>query len=135
MSSFHLRPATREERQLAMLWAAAVASALVLRPIWIAMAPHLRACTFRKLAGIPCPTCGTTRSAQAMLDLDLASAFLVNPLAAFVGSAFVVGGAAALVWLLFGWPMPSIGLRWNQRWTIAAVGIIVINWVYLIATH
>lgn len=118
-----------------MLWAAAVASALVLRPVWIAMAPHLRTCTFRKLAGIPCPTCGTTRSAQAMLDLDLASAYLVNPLAAFVGSTFVVGGAAALVWLLFRWPMPSIGFRWNRHWTIAAVGIIAINWIYLIATH
>jgi len=135
MRSFHLRPATREERQLATLWVAAVVSALVLRPVWIAIAPHFRTCTFRTLSGIPCPTCGTTRSALAMLDFDLVSAFLVNPLATLVGSTFVVGGAAALVWLIFGWPMPSFGLRWNRRWTIALVGIVVINWAYLIATH
>jgi hypothetical protein len=118
-----------------MLWVAAVASALILRPIWIALAPHLRTCTFRRLSGIPCPTCGTTRSALAMLDFDLASAFLVNPLAALAGFAFVAGGAAALVWLVLRWPMPSFGLRWSRPWTLALIGILVGNWAYLIATH
>ena len=134
MSSFELRPATREERQLAMLWVAAAASALVLRPIWIALAPHLRSCTFRKLTGVPCPTCGTTRSALAMLDLDLISAFQVNPLATLVGAAFIAGGAAAFIWLVCRWPMPSPGFEWIRWWTAAIVGIVAVNWVYLIVS-
>jgi len=117
-----------------MLWVAAASSALVLRPMWIALAPHLRSCTFRTLTGVPCPTCGTTRSALAMLDLDLVAAFQVNPLAALIGATFIVGGAAALVWLVCRWPMPSLGFEWNRWWTAAVVGIIAINWVYLIVT-
>jgi hypothetical protein len=135
MISFELRPATREERQLAALWVAAAASAVVLRPIWMAVAPHLRSCAFRKLTGVPCPTCGTTRTALAMLDFDLASAFQFNPLAALVGAAFIVGGAGALVWLICRWPMPSLGLEWNRWWAAVIVGIVAVNWMYLIATR
>jgi hypothetical protein len=131
----HLRPPTREERQLAMLWIAAVASSLILRPFWIALAPHLRPCTLRTMTGVPCPTCGTTRSALAMLDGDLLTAFLVNPLATLAGSVFVVGGLAAVVWLILRLPIVSLGLKWNRWWTMAVVGVVAVNWVYLIATH
>jgi hypothetical protein len=134
MSAFRLRPATREERQLAMLWVAAAAAALVLRPLWIALAPHLRSCSFRALTGVPCPTCGTTRSALAMLDLDLVSAFQANPLAALIGAGFIFGGAAALVWLVLRWPMPAPGFEWNRWWTAAVIGLAAVNWFYLIAT-
>ena len=51
MKRFRLRDATRSERQLAGLWAAAAISVVLLRPVWIAIAPHLRPCTFRKLTG------------------------------------------------------------------------------------
>jgi len=37
-------PATTEGRQLALLWLAAVVSAIALRPLWLAAAPHLRSC-------------------------------------------------------------------------------------------
>jgi hypothetical protein len=134
MKLLHLRPANPTERQLAVLWGAAAASAVILRPLWIAIAPHLRGCTFRKLTGIPCPTCGTTRTALAMLDLDPCAAFAVNPLATLAGISFIVGGAVALVWALLRGPMPSSGCRWSRRWTMTTVGVILINWVYLILT-
>jgi hypothetical protein len=134
MSQLRLRPATREERQLAMLWSAAAISAVILRPTWIAIAPHLRSCTFRNLTGIPCPTCGTTRIARALLDLDLGSALALNPLATVAGAAFIVGGGLALVWVLLRGSTPTWDLRWSRRWTWAIVGVILINWIYLILT-
>lgn len=132
--SVRLRPATPEERQLAMLWSAAAISAVILRPVWIAIAPYLGSCTFRNVTGIPCPSCGVTRTALALLDFDLASAALVNPLATIAGFIFVTGGGLALVWVLLRGRVPTWGLRWTHRWTIATAGVVLINWLYLILT-
>jgi TRAP-type C4-dicarboxylate transport system permease large subunit len=133
MKLIHLRPANPTERQLAMLWGAAAASVVILRPLWIIIAPHLRACTFRRLTGIPCPTCGTTRTALALLDFNI-GAFAVNPLATLAGIFFIVGGAAALIWVLLRGPVPMTSRGWSRRWTRAIVAVILINWFYLILT-
>jgi hypothetical protein len=133
--SIRRRPATRAERQLAALWSAAAVSAIILRPLLISIAPMLRPCTFRSLTGVPCPTCGTTRTALALLNLDLSTAFHTNPLAAAVGVAFFAGGVTALFWLLFRGPMISLGLRWTRWWTLAVVIVVIVNWTFLIATH
>ena len=45
-----------------------------------------------------------------------------------------MGGALALVWVLLRGRVPTCGLRWSRRWTFATVGIILINWSYLILT-
>jgi len=37
-------------------------------------------CAFKALTGIPCPTCGMTRSFLSLLKLDLKSAFYYHPL-------------------------------------------------------
>lgn len=134
MRRLELRPATRTQRQLAMLWFAAAISALILRPVWIAIAAHLRPCTFRHLTGIPCPTCGTTRTALALLDFDLASALAVNPLATIVGIVFIMGGGLALVWVLLRAPALRLPFRWSRAWTATVVGVVLINWAYLILT-
>jgi len=135
MKPLRFRAATGSERQLGLLWGAAAVSAVVLRPLWIAVAPFLGSCTFRRLTGIPCPSCGTTRTALALLDLDLGTAFLTNPLAAMIGVVFVVGGFAALVWVLFRGPMPVSGLRWTRPWTAATIAVILINWIYLVVSR
>lgn len=135
MISIRRRPATRTERQLAALWAAAAVAAMILRPLLIILAPMLRPCTFRSLTGLPCPTCGTTRTALALLELDLVTAFLTNPLAAAAGVVFFAGGVGALLWLLFRWPLISFGLRWSRWWTFAVLAVVIFNWAYLIATH
>jgi len=135
MKPFPSRAATGTERQLAMLWGAAAVSAIVLRPVWVAVAPSLGSCTFRRLTGIPCPTCGTTRTALALLDLDLGAAIVVNPLAALAGVVFIVGGWLAVAWVVFRGPMPVSGLRWSRSWTAATVAAILLNWVYLVVTR
>lgn len=41
-------------------------------------------CAFARLVHIPCPACGSTRAALALLHLDLAQALRLNPAAPFV---------------------------------------------------
>ena len=40
-----------------------------------------RICLFRRLTGLPCLTCGTSRAFAALLRGDLADAFSIQPLA------------------------------------------------------
>ncbi len=125
-------PATKDERQLALLWLAAAVSAIVLRPLWLAAAPHLHACVFRSLTGIPCPSCGTTRAATAFLEGHLMTAFINNPLAALAGLLFVVGAPIAVIWTTAQWSVPSLSNPLPHWVRISAVCLIAANWMYLI---
>ena len=126
------RSATKDERQLALLWLAAAVSAIVLRPLWLAASPHLGSCVFRSLTGIPCPSCGTTRAATAFLQGDLMTAFINNPLAALAGLLFVVGAPIAVIWTTAQWPVPSLSNPLPLWVRIGAVFLIAANWLYLI---
>ena len=127
-----VRSATKDERQLALLWLAAAVSAIVLRPLWLAAAPHLRSCIFRSLTGVPCPTCGTTRAATAFLQGHVMTAFANSPLATLAGLLFVVGAPIAVIWTTARWPVPSLSNPLPPWVRIAAVGLIAANWLYLI---
>jgi hypothetical protein len=107
----------------------------VLRPVWIAVAPWLRPCAFRSLTGLPCPTCGTTRAALALLDLDLGAAFAVNPLAALTGVGFIVGGVLAAVWALRRGPVPVISRSFARILLWSLIVAVLANWLYLIVTR
>jgi hypothetical protein len=126
------RIASREERQLALLWLAAATSAVALRPLWLTIAPQLRPCVFRALTGIPCPTCGATRAATAFLDGRLFEALAANPLATVVGFVFVVGAPLAALWAILGWPVPVFSPSAPRWLRPAIVALIVANWLYLI---
>ena len=90
-------------------------------------------CLLKRLTGIPCPFCGSTRSLQACSRLDFAASFHWNPLA-FVAC---VGIAA---WFI-AWAVDRL---WNRRWLGALrralqvrslkfglMGAVFLNWVYL----
>lgn len=126
------RRATPEDRQLAWLWGAAAFSAVVLRPLWFAVAPALPACPLRTLTTIPCPSCGSTRAGLALLHADVAGALRLNPLAALAGIAFVVGGGAAPLWVSFGGPVPDLPARWPLWARLGAVSAILLDWLWLL---
>ena len=128
------RPASREERHLAFLWLAAAASALALRPLWLAAAPNLRPCVFRAITGIPCPTCGTTRAATAFLNGEILAAFAANPLAAGFGLLFVVGAPLATLWAIARWPVPLLPTPIPMWIRVSAVALVAINWLWVLAS-
>ena len=127
------RPATKEERQLALLWLAAAISALALRPLWLAIAPLLRPCVFRSLTGLPCPTCGTTRAAAVFLDGHIITALAANPLAAAAGLLFVIGAPVATIWAIARWPVPRLPTPLPRWMRIGAVLLLIVNWLYVIS--
>jgi hypothetical protein len=70
--------------------------ALVLQALEPGRAPAFTLCLFRGLTGIPCPGCGLTRAAIALLRGDWAAALLLHPL------ALVLAFEAGALWLLWG---------------------------------
>ena len=126
------RPPTREERQLALLWGVAAVSAWLLRPFWLALAPLLPACPFRAITGIPCPTCGSTHAAIALLHGRLGAALAANPLAATAGATFVLGGVAAPLWAALRWPVPEVPAPLPRWVRLAIAGVVVAGWAYVI---
>jgi hypothetical protein len=127
------RPALVEERQVAVLWGVLAASALLLRPFWLALAPVLPACPFRALTGIPCLSCGTTRAAVALLHGNPLAALAVNPLATLAGVAFIGGGLVAPLWALFGLPIPQVGRPTPRSLRLFLVLTLLASWAWVIA--
>lgn len=121
-----------EERQLALLWGAVALCALLLRPFWLAVAPLMPACPFRLLTGVPCPTCGTTHAAQALLNGHVMDALAVNPLMTLAGVAFVLGGLTAPLWVIAGGAVPDAPVRLPLWARAAIVAVIAANWAWLI---
>jgi hypothetical protein len=54
-------------------------------------------CILKSTTGIPCPSCGTTRSLGSIIDLNLYSAFIINPL----GYVIAVSLVLFPLWILF----------------------------------
>lgn len=63
-------------------------------------APHaFGSCIVKKVYGIPCPTCGSTRSVISILNGNLIEGFFINPL----GLLMLFGLIVLPFWLIFDW--------------------------------
>ncbi|MGE5644351.1 MAG: DUF2752 domain-containing protein [Acidobacteriota bacterium] len=91
-------------------------------------------CLLRRAAGIPCPTCGMTRSVVLTLRGDPAAAFAINP----AGPLWVLAAltlSAGLLW--FAWRPGERAKRrlvmvaLAQGFTVAAV--LAVHWVRAIS--
>ena len=116
-----------------MLWAVLAAAAAALRPLWLAVAPELPGCAFRAITGVPCPTCGTTHAAVALLHGRLLAAFAANPLAALAIVGFFAGGLLAPLWVVAGGKMPVLPSPLPARVRLLAVLVALAGWAYVIA--
>ncbi len=119
------------ERQIGLLWGAVALALLLLVPFVPALATGLPPCFFRRLTGVPCPTCGGTRAALALAHGDLAGALAANPLVTLGLAVLLVGGLLDGALALFGG-----GVRIPSRlsgWLRAAfILVLAANWFWLI---
>jgi hypothetical protein len=91
------------------------------RGVWFAGIPLGGACLFRQRTGLPCPTCGMTRSVVLSLHGHLSAALRLNP----AGPLWVLAVgviAAALLWL-----------SWRQRTSGPAQAQAAVRCVRLLA--
>jgi len=119
------------ERQIGLLWGAVALAVLLLSPLATPFAALLPPCFFRSLTGVPCPTCGGTRAALALLQGDVGAALRANPLVTVALAVLVGGGLVAFALALAG-----RGVRGPGRvpgWVRAAlVVVLAANWFWLI---
>ena len=100
-------------------------------------------CTFKKISGLPCMTCGGTRSLFHFAHLRLKDSFSMNPFVFLIITAMLLYGLVSVISLLI--PRDHfddsnnkkefeiIIPRWSKRiLIILLVGGFLINWAYLI---
>ena len=90
-------------------------------------------CPFHYLTGLPCPTCGTTRSGILLSQFRILDAFLTNPLFVLVCLGIGLWAVSALVLHFSGKRMRFES--WNRVKPfirILLITVILANWVYLI---
>lgn len=91
-------------------------------------------CVFKGLTGIPCLTCGSTRSLMYLSHGDFLSAFGMNPLASLCLIAGVLWLFYSLISAAF--KLPRISFLLTDRETAVmrgvAVTLLLVQWAYLI---
>jgi len=91
-------------------------------------------CVFRGLTGIPCPTCGSTRSVVHLSHGDILSALAMNPLTTLCLVAAIVYFFAGLMGVAFDFPRINLLLTDKEKNVMraGAVMILLAQWAYLI---
>jgi hypothetical protein len=112
---------------LAAAWAAAVAAAWGVSA-WTAQ--PVTTCLFKRVTGLPCPTCGSGRAALALLRGDVMGAWLYNPLTVTLGAAAAIVLATGSVTRK--WPTFRLS-KSQKRWLwVASALAVAANWTCLI---
>lgn len=120
-------------RQFGFFWFAAAGSLILLSPLGSQLSSWLPVCAFKAWIGLPCPACGTTRSALALAKLDPLAALAVNPLGTLVWVALILGGFMAGFLALAGRRVPEPPSRLPGWARIGVVVTVLANWAYLVA--
>ena len=116
---WHLRPA---------LVATAIFAALA-----VAVFEGVWRCPVALILGVPCPSCGLTRAASALLHGRLGEAVRIHPVAPLM-LGVIAGFSARIVWLLArtgetrALTSGVVG-TWLARGFVAAIGLEVVVWL------
>jgi hypothetical protein len=97
---------------------------------------QLPRCAFKIITGLPCPTCGVTRTVIALSRGHVDRALFMNPLAAVacgLGILYLLYAAAVLALKLPRF-RPVAAPDTVRRLRYATVAVITVNWAWLIVT-
>lgn len=100
----------------------------------LALAPSV--CIFKQVTGIPCPSCGSTRSVLSFLDGDFFNALIWNPF----GIIIILFLLITPFWLLFDLLKKTDSLYHfyyrteqvlKQKWVaIPLIVLVILNWIW-----
>ena len=112
---------------IVLAWLATVAASQ-----WLAwtLGQPMELCLFKRISGLPCPTCGRTRGVLALLAGHAGTAWAYNPLAMGILIALAVGLMLRVAFAL----RLSLELSPLQRKAacVLAASLLAANWIYLI---
>lgn len=119
-------------RQLGLLWGGTALTLVLASPLGPLLASGLPYCPLKSWTGLPCPTCGATRTALALARFDFATAFGLSPLVTLAWVFLVAGGLIAGVAALAGRGVPELPREIPLGWRVAVLAVVLLNWVYLV---
>ena len=119
-----------------LIWLAVSAASIAGGAAWLAMALPWPRCPFFAVTGLPCVTCGATRSVMAFLQGDFLSALRWNPLAFVTFCALIVFDLYAAIVLVRRMPrlrIVDLTLTEKNVARIIVISLVALNWIYLLA--
>lgn len=117
-----------------LIWAPLATAALV-GALVLPFLPRLGTpCTFLRLTGHPCPSCGMTRSWEAAMRGDFPGALRWSPLGTVVFTAVAV--YVPYAWAVLLLRLKPVRVSLTRRWERVAVPVVIVvlvlvNWVYV----
>lgn len=121
-----------------VLWLSVSLGGLLCAVVWLWLGLPWPRCAFHDLTGLPCLTCGTTRSVIALLRGDFAAAWFWNPAAFLVLSGVALFDSYALTVLVMRTPRLRIDFFTEKARTSIRFIVIValaLNWIYLLSHY
>jgi hypothetical protein len=121
-----------------LIWLAVSVASIGGAAFWLALRLPWPRCPFFSVTGLPCLTCGATRSAIAFLHGDFLLALRWNPLALVAFCAVIAFDLYAAIVLVFQRPRLRIvdwSIAQKNAARIAAISLLALNWIYLLAHH
>jgi hypothetical protein len=90
-------------------------------------------CVFKGLTGLPCPTCGSTRTLARLSGFDLGGALAMNPLTTVVAVVIAAWAVADLLLIPRGRAL-RVGLSPRLGRALRGIALLAFlaNWVYLL---
>ena len=119
-----------------LIWLAVSVASIAGGAAWLALALPWPQCPFFAVTGLPCVTCGATRSTIAFLHGDFLSALRWNPLAFVAFCALIVFDLYAAIVIvgrtarlrIVDWTVTEKNLA-----RVAVLSLLALNWIYLLA--
>jgi hypothetical protein len=107
-------------------WGLLVAGAALLELRW---GVALETCLFRRATGIPCPTCGSTRSVLALLRGEWGNSLQASPLLWVAAVSLLLYGAARLI----GGDRSAVAeFQVRPRHLLLGLGLLLGNWIWVL---
>jgi len=93
-------------------------------------------CLFKRVTGIPCPSCGSTRSVLSILKGDFAAALFWNPFGVILMASLVLSP----LWIIFDLVSQKDSLFrvynraeiiMRRKWVaVPAILLVILNWIW-----
>ena len=129
------RPLAPGETDHELIWLSVSVTSIGLAATWFALGLPSPRCVFHELTGLPCMTCGMTRSAIQFFHGDFLAASQWNPLVFAALCGLSIFNAYAFIVLATRAPRLRIALwtRAEKKYArIIVIAALALNWAYLL---